>query len=268
MNTVAPQAHGDILEPTKLPLDSGSTGMRIYKKPLSLMLQPIVDDKGGKISACQVYGGGSSMWGTLATADVKLGGETARAVPIQIVDDGLTPRAPDCPKSAKTVADDGANGLLGINVAKYDGAGSSYFVCTDSACTAFPISNLIRVQNPVALLPADNNGVTITFPQVTNDNAPVAEGNLFLGVGIRPNNQPPRSSSICRTGADGYFRSSFQGADFWAMVDSGTNAFDMPSAITFAPKCSGSSYLCPQWPLDITFELANRDSSSCGTVRR
>ncbi len=97
-----------------------------------------------------------------------------------------------------------------------------YFTCSGGTCsqTAVPLTD--QVQNPVAGLPVDNNGVSVLLPSVPSGGSPSAAGYLVLGIGTRSNNSP---SGVVAYGADsnGYFTTVFNGVSYQAFLDSGSN---------------------------------------------
>ena len=108
---------------------------------------------------------------------VILGNEPAVEVPIQVIDStfGTLPTA--CKNADQSPADAGFNGILGVGPFAQDcgstcsnSAGNGmYYACNGSTCsgTSVPLSN--QVQNPVALLPQDNNGVIVQLPSVPRE---------------------------------------------------------------------------------------------------
>ncbi|MBI1861778.1 MAG: DUF3443 family protein [Deltaproteobacteria bacterium] len=66
-------------------VDTGSYGLRVFK---SLITISLINETsaGATIADCVRYGDGSSQWGPVAVADVKLGGLVASSVPIHLVE--------------------------------------------------------------------------------------------------------------------------------------------------------------------------------------
>src|SRR5471030_3316151 len=68
-------------------LDTGSYGLRLASDAATQILGslPVAQStSGGQLSECTQFADGFT-WGTVRTADVKIGGETASAIPIQVV---------------------------------------------------------------------------------------------------------------------------------------------------------------------------------------
>ena len=216
-------------------LDTGSYGLRLLKSGVARLSLPALtlaanaqfNTPGGTAVECYpfVLGG---VWGPLAQADVHIAGETATAIPIQVIDDGanpaLTPPA-DCNSAAggslfSNAASLQANGILGIGMIPYDcgltctsplnyaGFHIQYYVCPDSVtanCQAAAVAAEQQVQNPLAhFVPddgnpenpglADNNGSIISLPALSPVGAGVAKGRLVFGIGTRSNNQIGRDA--------------------------------------------------------------------------
>jgi hypothetical protein len=178
------------------------------------------------------------VWGGVHSADVKMGGlnnnsEVATAVPILVIDDTSVPAAPSSCTSQTvgsemtTVAELGANGLLGVGNYQYDcdypglpaGTGSStygvgaanpcsstgvnttppdmYYTCSGSNCTASLVPATQQVRNPVSMFAIDNNGVILELPTVTTGvGAATASGSLVFGIGTKTNNAMNSSAVV------------------------------------------------------------------------
>src|SRR5262249_35837243 len=101
-------------------VDSGSIGLRVLASQLSLQLPRQSDASGNPIANCGSFVGMNYTWGPMAKATVRLAGEEAPSVPIQIIGD---PSLPDPPSNCSaggtaidTLDDLGARGILGIGV--------------------------------------------------------------------------------------------------------------------------------------------------------
>ena len=66
-------------------IDTGATGLRIISSAIALNLPFTTDANNNPIGNCIQYADTSYQWGPLAKADVKMAGEVASSVPIQIV---------------------------------------------------------------------------------------------------------------------------------------------------------------------------------------
>jgi hypothetical protein len=102
------------------------------------------------------------------------------------------------------------------------------------------------VQNPVGLLPVDNNGVIVQLPSVFPGGAPSADGFLILGIGTQANNIPPGVTTYPADPLRGEFFTVFNGTSFNGVIDTGTSALLFPSG-GVVPNCAApnSFWFCP-----------------------
>jgi len=247
-------------------LDTGSTGLRLVGSVLgtTVAFPTATDAQGQKLYECVTFGGGQT-WGPVLHADVKLAGETAANVPIQLMDDvgsGAPPPAPcgDNGTLINSPAGFGANGVLGVGVFAQDcgsacaGAATPlpvYYGCSSAGvCTAENASIAAQVTNPVTMFAADNNGLIVNLPNLVNANGDASvTGQVIFGLGTQTDNVlPPTAITVLGTDASGAFAASYNGAGtaLPALIDSGTDAiaFDDP---TIAVCSSGAfvGYYCP-----------------------
>ncbi len=226
-------------------LDTGSYGLRLFASaiaPATLGALPLRVDaaSGQNTAACAVFGSGHT-WGSLRKADVQLGGEIAQAVPIQVVSDpAIRSSAP--PVCAGNTALDspgalGANGILGVGVARYDcgmaclsdpGYGGYYYADTTPKPTPIAMPLAEQVVNPVALFPVDNNGLIVQMPQVADAGARSVEGLVIFGIDTQPNNAlAGKAATIMATSDWGDFDGNYNGASkVTSFIDSGSNALN------------------------------------------
>ena len=246
-------------------LDTGSFGLRIVGSALnSALLQALPVSKlsnGASLAECATFADGFT-WGTVRNATVTIGGETtASAIPLQIIGDttaGAMPaRGCGSGLAENTVADLGANGILGVGTAQVDCGStcvtpstaatySNYFGCpgiTSCARTAVPLAQ--QVANPAANFQADNNGVIVQMPPLPDTGAPSASGTLVFGVGTQSNNTLANAQSFTTDGFGNLNNSSFNGSTVQAFLDSGSNAYFFNDSSL--PLCSGSfaGFYCP-----------------------
>jgi Protein of unknown function (DUF3443) len=229
-------------------LDSGDYGLRIFQQVLNpsladaLALSP-VEINTEPLYECIEYGDGSGVWGPVELASVTLSGEQPVLVPIQVIGLASFNSSTVCLPSPPLMTepkDAGYNGSLGIGFFARDcgdlctSAGTSwYFTCSviTKTCTSIAVSTSIQVQNPVAALPTDNNGVLVRFPSVPAGGSPSASGYLILGIGTQLNNIP---SGVTAYAVDnnpgdpnppyyGNFTTKFEDATYSAFLDIGSN---------------------------------------------
>ncbi len=243
-------------------LDTGSVGLRVFKSVLSPGLAaalPPVTVGGAALAECIQFADGTADWGPVRAADVVLASEPAVNVPIHVIDStfGSVPAACGKPETGPT----SINGILGVGVFLQDcgdactvDAGNGIYYASSGASaigTAVPASS--QVQNPVALLPADNNGLIVALPGVADAGAPSVEGAVVLGIGTRSNNVPASHTSLALDGS-GEFTTTISGGQPTpgSFVDTGSNGlfFAPPSPI---PTCSDQpDWFCPVSPVSLT----------------
>jgi hypothetical protein len=235
---------------------------------LTLPLTQQTSQFGGTIAECTQFADGYT-WGSVRLADLTIGGETAKSLPIQIIGD-ISKVPSDCSNTGPaedTVMSFGANGIIGVGTFQadcgaacvqtpgYEPPPGSYYSCQAGECVdAFvPLSS--QVQNPVGLFPVDNNGVQLRFPAISAGGATNVTGSLIFGIGTQPNNGLG-SATVMPTDPDsGGMIAKISGVAYnGSFVDSGSSAFFLPSS--FAATCTnmqlpGYSYLCP--PITIGF---------------
>ena len=158
---------------------------------------PLTQITSGSSSLAELiqYGDGSSDWGPVQMASVILGEEAAVQLPIQVIDAsfGTVPAGnnPD-----QDPADSGFNGILGISFFVQDcgtacvssANNGMYYACSGSNCTKVVAPLSSQLQNPVALMTYDNNGVIVQLPSISSGGHSSVSGNLVLGIGTQPNN--------------------------------------------------------------------------------
>lgn len=248
-------------------LDTGSYGLRLFKQVVTVPLTQTT--VGGKsLAECVQYADGSADWGPVRLADVILGSEPAVTIPIQVIDAafGTVPASCGTPESSPTVA--GFNGILGVGLFVEDcgpacvsGANNgTYYTCSAASCSGSTVPLNAQVQNPVALLPLDNNGVILQLPSIPNGGSTSVNGQLVLGINTRSNNIP---SGVTAYPADsaGSFTTIYNAIpDSNSFLDSGSNGLFFNSFGTI-PECGGSyaGWYCPASTLNLT--ATNRGSS-------
>lgn len=223
-------------------LDTGSFGLRLFASafPSAGAVTALggVNVGGGTAAECAGFGSGDT-WGTVRAADVKMSGEIAQNVSIQVIADNANlsatmPTACTTGKSIATVSQLGANGILGIGNALND-CGSAcatqaltgaYYSCTGMTCTSVAVPTAQQVANPVALFPTDNNGVIVEMAQVADTGASTGTGTLVFGIDTQSNNAlAGMSATILPTNNFGNVTAVFNGRTFanGAFMDTGSN---------------------------------------------
>jgi uncharacterized protein DUF3443/Big-like domain-containing protein len=254
-------------------LDTASFGLRIFKQALTVPLTQVNASDRGSLAECAQFGDGSSEWGPINLANVVMGNEPAVLVPIQVIDStfGTVPGTCGTPDATPEIA--GFNGILGVGVFDEDCGPvcadpnnaniGIYFSCNGSVCAGTAVMVSDQVQNPVASLPTDNNGVIVELPSVPLSGASSVNGNLVLGIGTETNNIP---SGVATYSTDnfGEINTDFYGTTYASVIDSGSNGlfFTSPSA-SLIPMCpSGSVWFCPS----TTTTLSAVNNSAVGST--
>jgi hypothetical protein len=245
-------------------LDTGSYGLRLFKQVLTV-LPPVA----GSLAECIQFGDGSSVWGPVQTADVILGNEPVVSVPIQVIDSTFGTRPARCSNADPTPTAAGFNGILGVGLFTHDcGTGcvtsannGIYYTC-GASCSGTAVSLAGQVQNPVALLPKDNNGVLIQLPSVSPGGSSSVSGKLILGIGTQSNNAPSSVTTYAANPMTGEFKTLFSGNSYNSFIDSGSNGlFFTPPSANQLPSCTGpdAAWFCPSSTM--SFSATNTGSS-------
>jgi hypothetical protein len=252
-------------------LDTASTGLRLKSSAISIALNPEKDTSQVEVAECWKFGGGEVLWGPVAQADIILGTERAANVPIQIVNPNYATVPSSCPGLNMATKE---NGVLGIGPAINDTGnatlpGVSYYLCSAGTCTASTIDPSLHIQNPVSMMPVDNNGVTITFPSVPATGSPSVTGSLTLGVGTNTNNQPAQGTTTFSTNSMGWLKVLFEGTTYYTMFDTGTDLIILPSSHSVA-NCSqygwNNSVVCPTSEQNMSAVFQGLDGSTNSPV--
>ena len=184
-------------------VDTGSTGLRIMSSVLSptLSLQQQVDAGGNPVVECGQFASGFT-WGSVKLADVKMTGEQAPSVPIQVIGDPAFSIVPASCSSVGPAVNSvqvlGANGLLGVGIFQQDCGPAcalsaipipgTYYICPLAGCQPTKASLTQQLQNPVGMFSRDNNGVVIALPSVPATGAVSVSGSMIFGIGTQGNN--------------------------------------------------------------------------------
>jgi hypothetical protein len=260
-------------------LDTGSIGLRVFKSALnSLPLQQVSTSNGGSLAECVQFADFSAIWGPVQRASVVLGNETPVQIPIQVIDAtfGAIPVSSACQNADKTPLDAGYNGVLGVGLFSEDcGPGCTgvhsengfYFSCNGSGCSGVSATQANQVQNPVAHLPTDNNGVVVKLPSVPLGGLGSLSGQLLLGIGTQANNASNGATRYPTTGSAD-FTTVFKGATFSnSFIDTGSNAyFFADSGTAGLPLCSDPNWYCPPSTVSLSATTTGAGGSPSATV--
>jgi len=235
-------------------VDTGSYGLRIFKEAMPGLPLPQVASGSGSLAQCVQFADESSLWGPVSWADVKMGGEPAVRVPIQVIDSTFGTRPSACASADPNVATAGLSGILGIGVATEDcgpacvtnpGIGI-YYRCTGTSCQGTTVPLASQVQNPVARLPQDNNGILVQLPAVPAGGVVSTSGSIIFGIGTQANNNPV-SKTVFPTNEFGDFSTIYKGVNSLSFLDTGSNGLFFPNESPTLPLCPSpnTAWYCP-----------------------
>jgi hypothetical protein len=267
-------------------LDTGSYGLRVFRSALpgNMALTQNLSGTGGSLAECIQFADGSSVWGPVQTAAVKLGNEPAVPMAIQVIDSTFASRPAQCGAADATPSAAGFTAILGVGVFTEDcGPGCAsrtnngvYFSCTGSSCTGTMVAAANQVKNPVAQLPADNNGVILSLPNVPVLGSTSVNGSLILGIGTQANNTQSPAPTVFPTDQSALITTTFHGTTFSAangnggsFIDSGSNGYFIPNVDpTDLPICSGnnSAWYCPPTTETLSAMISGAGGSPSKTV--
>jgi len=219
---------------------------------------------GKTVADCAGFADGNA-WGTVRTADLTIGGETASSVPIHVLGDlpqsaaGGTSNSCASGTLNDTSSAIAAHGILGVGTAKFDcglgcantAANGVYYGCATSggvtSCTDLAVPESQQVTNPIRLFATDNNGVILNMPAVTSSGSTSASGFLTFGIGTASNNALP-TSGIQQITTDHYGTAktaSLSGTGVsTAFFDTGSNGlFYLDGSLTWCVFARG--FYCP-----------------------
>ena len=250
-------------------VDTGSEGLQLLSSAVSLNLPPVTVS-GNQLQECVQYSDNTYAWGPIVSADVKLAGETASNIPIQVIPTSPSPAAPSSCSAGgdalNTLETFGANGILGLGVFQQDcgpGCASAsppsgwYYTCPGGTCSAAQTPVTSQRQNPVWKFDStgDNNGLSITLPSVAELGAESVAGTMTFGIGTRTNNG--LNGAIILTGDpnSGDIESVYNSVTYGgsqssrSFIDSGSNGYYILDATTLGKSmttCSSNTYFyCP-----------------------
>ena len=273
-------------------VDTGSSGLRILKSAIPNL--PLSQES-NFVECAQFVS--FFTWGPVMTADVKMGGEAAGSVPIQVIGEQDTgfpniptacinsvPQGSFCqspPCSADTLQTLGANGLLGVSSFLEDcgsdcaasGSPGFYYACpTASTCAEVQVSLGQQVRNPVSMFGSDNNGLLIQFPAIGNLGQSTAAGTMIFGVGTQSNNGLG-SATVLETDQFGNITTTYNGNAYpGSFIDSGSTGIfflcsstdaTCPASARTLPDCGGNSagLYCPPNNTFPSFTTSNQGAN-------
>jgi hypothetical protein len=257
-------------------VDTGSFGLRLLASQVTITLPVITDSSGANtLNNCVQFLDNSFLWGNVDVADIVLGGEVAKATPIQSI---ANPTSFSIPSGCTGTNEDtqqllGANGILGVGPEPFDcglacdpvaNPGGTpplrYYLCSSSGCNATFVScgaicsdsaTNAQVTNPVFNFPTDNNGVIVELPalQPAGSSAEATvTGQLVFGIGTESNNALPSTATVLNLDSTDSFTTNFASQSLaGSFIDSGSNGLFFPDPALAGSVCPGtdSSWYCP-----------------------
>ncbi|RQR53235.1 DUF3443 domain-containing protein [Burkholderia sp. Bp9126] len=258
-------------------VDTASYGLRLVSGAVSGVLGslPVSTVGGGApLAECGKFVS-TYTWGSVRTADLKIGGETASALPVQILGDlGTTGVPTSCTNNgtaANTASALGANGILGIGPAPFDcgttcttttaAASNNYYACPNGnascAVTLVPLTQ--QVANPVHRFAVDNNGVIVQMPDISSGGQGSATGLLTFGIGTQGNNTL-RASTVLTSTTTGDVNATFLGGTVTAFFDTGSNAYFFNDS-TQRICTRNTEFYCPASTVTYTATLTGQNGT-------
>jgi hypothetical protein len=253
-------------------VDTGSQGLRLLASALPASLQLAALPSGsGNTGECAVFGGGYT-WGAVRSADVRMAGELAASLPIQLIADPSVPTVPsDCAGSGlamQSTATLRSNGILGVGLFAADcGSGCAasalprwYYSCnSNGACSNAPQPVAQQVANPVSGFSLDNNGVVIDLPSVPAAGAASVAGSMFFGIGTQADNVLGGVTVLKANTQSGYVSTTSNGQTYsLSYLDSGSNALYIANA--GMPQCG--LWYCPATTQAANAVIAGTDGTT------
>ena len=228
---------------------------------------PQQTDAGGNyaIAECAQFADGYA-WGPVKIADVKIAGEEAAALPVQVIGDAAFATIPDNCSSygpaENTVATFGANGVLGVGQFLHDcgsvcatyAANGLYYPCPVSGgCLTTSLSDALgldrQVANPVARFANDNNGVIIELPPIPSEGAVAVNGSLVFGIDTETNNGLGNAQVFTTSAARGAFVTTYNNQAFhYSLLDSGSSTVyfnDANIPVCAQTDANAPGFYCP-----------------------
>lgn len=255
-------------------VDTGSQGLRLLASalPAGLNLPAVTAGSGADIAGeCAGFGTGYT-WGAVRRADVRLAGEVAPALAIQVIADPAVPTTPSACQSRglamMTLTTLRANGILGVGPFNADcgascvnqASGAWYYTCPSGNCTASAQPLAQQVRNPVAAFATDNNGVVLDLPAVADSGASSVTGSLIFGIGSQPNNTLGGAKVLRANTATGFVSTTTSDGSVYAQsyLDSGSNGlFFANPTLT---RCG--VWYCPSSPQSLSATIKGVDGAT------
>ncbi len=250
-------------------VDTGSYGLRLMASAVTLNLPQETAPAGTSfagdpVGECASFLTGY-MWGSVRAGTVKLAGETASNLPIQIVGDTSFASVPSACSGLGvdmgTVTALGANGIIGVGLFNNDG--QAYYACaggTGTTCSVTAVTS--EVSNPVAAFSTDNNGVILQMQAIPSSGQATATGTLTFGVDTQADNSLS-GYSILPADAQGYIAANLNGQNYsQSFIDSGSNFYYLNLSGVPTTTYGSNIYYAPASPLTYSATLSTTTGGS------
>jgi Protein of unknown function (DUF3443) len=246
-------------------VDTGSYGLRIISSVLNSTLLAALPLEttpplNQAIVECTMFGDGFS-WGSMRTGDLEISSEKAAGIPMQVIGDPAYTNIPtDCSNTGAAendVASFGANGILGVGPFIQDcGTGCSdmtqtpswYWSCpsNNGACSAVQVPLNQQATNPVTAFSADNNGVILELPSITDAGALMTTGALVFGIGTQSNNMLGSATVLTTDPLQGFITTTYKNKSYPdSFIDSGSNLYYINDSSITTCSIASQSFFCP-----------------------
>ncbi|CAB3794263.1 DUF3443 domain-containing protein [Pararobbsia alpina] len=256
-------------------IDTGSAGLRLVNTPAlaALGLPEETASNGGTLAECAQFADGVT-WGTVRTADVRVSGEIAGNIPIQIINDAATPNVPSAcsnfgsPKQSVNAL--GANGILGLGTLAVDCGPACaqqvvglYYGCTSaSSCPEITVPVAQQVPNPVTHFATNNNGTLVQLPAIGAQGAATVQGSLIFGIGTQGNNALG-SAQVYTTTAGGVFTATYNGTTLnRSLLDTGSNALFFPDSSIAVCASNAPGFYCPATTVPVSVKMTGMNGAT------
>jgi hypothetical protein len=265
-------------------VDTGSYGLRILGSEIpNIALTPVTYTDGSQMNECVAFLDGSFLWGGVSAADIRIGGEVASGVPVQVIANPTTYTIPtSCSNGGMnedTQSSLAANGILGVGAEPFDcgpicdvNGGQTepipgtYYADCNSASGCQPVfascgadcsdsTPLQQVTNPVVTFTTDNQGTVISMSTPAGGAAPTASGTLTFGIGSESNNALSATTILEMSSYVDEFETSggpFPAPLLASFIDSGSNGLFFPNWPNYPLCTSSADFFCPSSNASLT----------------
>ena len=245
-------------------LDSGSSGLRIFKERLRGLQLPNYYKNNQPVYECMQFIDGNQLWGSVNTAHIIFdGGVREHNLNVQVIDQDDSNLHSFCKSSISSPAAYGYNGVLGVSPLINDKG--IYYQCSNNKCVQTDIAPLKGVANPIRFLDKDNNGIMIELPDIPESGCGNATGYAVFGVNTASDNimesQVTKFKIATSPVVPLYIKAIYGGEEYHAYLDTGSNTISLDNGNT--PVCTiNSMFYCPLLTQNNIITLTGVDGGS------